>query len=133
MQMIRFGVVGMINTLIDFGVLNGLIWATGATSGAGLILCNGVAFLAANLNSCHLNKRWTFEEETKGSPRQFFLFLAFSTGGLAVNSGVLFLLTALPLDGTFSPILWVNGAKAGATAASMAWNFLTYRRFVFAG
>ena len=133
MRVIRFGAVGGVNTLIDFGILNLLMWMTEITGGSGLLLCNAVAFVVASLNSYLMNKEWTFEEEAKGSSGQYALFLAFSTGGLAINSGVLYLLTALPPGEAFSPILWANGAKAGATAASMVWNFLTYRRFVFAG
>ena len=133
MRVIRFGAVGGVNTLIDFGILNLLMWMTEITGGSGLLLCNVVAFVVASLNSYLMNKEWTFEEEAKGSPGQYALFLAFSTGGLAINSGVLYLLTAFPLVETSSPILWANGAKAGATAASMVWNFLTYRRFVFGG
>ena len=132
MRVIRFGAVGGVNTLIDFGILNLLMWMTEITGGSGLLLCNVVAFVVASLNSYLMNKEWTFEEAAKGSPGQYALFLAFSTGGLAINSGVLYLLTALPPGEAFSPILWANGAKAGATAASMVWNFMTYRRFVFA-
>ena len=133
MRVIRFGAVGGVNTLIDFGILNLLMWITGITSGSGLLLCNVVAFVVASLNSYLMNKEWTKQEAAKGSPGQYALFLAFSTGGLAINSGVLYLLTAFPPGGEFSPILWANGAKAGATAASMVWNYLTYRRFVFGG
>jgi len=132
MRVIRFGAVGGVNTLIDFGILNLLMWTTGVKAGGGLILCNAVAFIAASLNSYLMNKGWTFEDGSKGSPGQFALFLAFSAGGLAINSGVLYLLTTLHLEVTSSPILWANGAKAVASAASMVWNFLTYRRFVFA-
>jgi putative flippase GtrA len=133
MQAIRFGAVGGVNTLLDFGILNLLMWITGITSGSDLLLCNAGAFILASLNSYLMNKGWTFENESKGSPGRYALFLAFSTGGLAINSGVLYLLTAFPLEGMSSSMLWANGAKAGATAASMVWNFLTYRRFVFAG
>jgi putative flippase GtrA len=133
MQAIRFGAVGGVNTLLDFGILNLLMWITGITGGSGLVLFNAGAFVLASLNSYLMNKGWTFEDESKGSPGQYALFLAFSTGGLAINSGVLYLLTAFPLEGMSSPMLWANGAKAGATAAGMVWNFLTYRRFVFAG
>jgi putative flippase GtrA len=133
MRVIRFGAVGGVNTLIDFGILNLLMWVTGITGGSGLVLCNAAAFAAASLNSYFMNKGWTFGDESKVSPAQYALFLAFSGGGLAVNSGVLYLLTALPVAEEFSPILWANGAKAGATAASMVWNFLTYRRYVFVG
>lgn len=132
MQMIRFGAVGGINTLIDFGILNLLMLMTGITGGSGLILCNVVAFIVASLNSYLMNRDWTFKDGSKGRAGQYFLFLVFAIGGLAVNSAGLYFLMALPLDGTLSPILWANGAKAAATAASMVWNFLTYRRFVFA-
>lgn len=134
MQLLRFAVVGLVNTLIDFGVLNVLILLLGATSSVGLLLCNGVAFLAANLNSYFLNKGWTFDTKTRGSSRQYLLFLGFSLGGLALNSMILYLLTdALPISGSLSPFVRINGAKACATSANMLWNYLIYKQFIFRG
>lgn len=132
MQFIRFGIVGMLNTLIDFGILNALMASFGAFKGAPLLLCNAAAFLVASLNSYICNKRWTFAHKGPSSLRQFLVFLILMLGGLAINSLAIGLLTASPLRPDWlSPTLWVNVAKVCATAASMVWNYLACRHIVF--
>lgn len=132
LRLIRYGVAGGVNTLVDFGILNLLIWIFQATAGVALVLCNGVAFAVASINAYFLHKVWTFEEKSNSSAGQYVLFLVCAVGGLVVNSLVIYLLTKLifPPD-WISPVLWANIAKACATAASMIWNYLTYRQFVF--
>jgi putative flippase GtrA len=49
MKIARFGVVGIVNTMIDFSVLNLLRALFGVTSGWPLVLGNAAAFLGAGL------------------------------------------------------------------------------------
>jgi putative flippase GtrA len=124
--------VGVVNTLIDFGILNSLVLWFGVSGGWGLLLCNGVSFTAASLNSYLMNRKWTFGEEGEASPGQYLFFLSFALGGLLVNTCVLYLLTRVVLNGeTLHPILMVNLAKVCATLAGMTWNFLAFRFIVF--
>ena len=132
MKVVRFGVVGVVNTLIDFAVLNLLLALFGVTGGWPLVLCNAAAFLGASLNSYFLNKKWTFSQKTGASLRQYLVFLALALGGLVINSVVLYLLaTGLSRPSWLSPTLWINVAKAAATVASLVWNYLACRYVVF--
>jgi putative flippase GtrA len=132
MKVVRFGVVGVLNTLIDFAVLNLLLVLFGVTTGWPLVLCNAVAFLAASLNSYWLNKKWTFAQKGRATLRQYLVFLALAGSGLLINSLVLYLLvTGLTRPSWLSPILWINVAKAAASGASLVWNYLAYRYVVF--
>ena len=132
MKVLRFGAVGVLNTLIDFATLNLLLFALGVEGGAPLLLCNAAAFLAASLNSYFLNRRWTFRQTGSASLRQYLYFLALTLGGVAVNSLVLFLLvTSIPRPDGVAPTLWINLAKAAATGASMVWNYLVCHHVVF--
>lgn len=132
MKVVRFGAVGVVNTLIDFAVLNLLLALFGVTGGWPLVLCNAVAFLGASLNSYFLNKRWTFAQKGSASLRQYAVFLVLAVGGLAINSVVLYLLvTGISRPSWVSPTLWVNVAKAAATVASLVWNYLACRYVVF--
>jgi len=131
-KIVRFGAVGVLNTLLDFATLNVLMVVFGATVGTPLLLCNAAAFLVASLNSFFLNKKWTFAHKAPSSLKQYLVFLTLMLGGLAINSLVIGLLTAGPLrPARLSPALWVNTAKVGATAASMVWNYLACHYIVF--
>jgi putative flippase GtrA len=132
MKVVRFGVVGVLNTLIDFAVLNLLLALFGVTKGWPLVLCNAAAFLTASLNSYFLNKKWTFAQKGRASLRQYLAFLALAAGGLLINSLVLYLLaTGITPPPWLTPTLWVNVAKVGATGASLVWNYLACRYVVF--
>lgn len=134
MRIMRYGAVGVLNTLIDFAVLNLLMVLFGATRGVPLVLCNAAAFFVASLNSYFLNKNWTFAHKGRASLRQYLVFLALAVGGLAINSLVLYLVVAaFTRPAWLSPTLWVNVAKAFATAGSMTWNYLACRYVVFGG
>jgi len=132
MQIIRYGMVGILNTLIDFATLNILVAIGGITSGFPLVLCNAVAFFSANLNGYFLNKKWTFAEKDGTSLKQYFYYLLLAAGGLLINSLILYLIvTTCPRPAALTPTWWLNVAKIGATAASMIWNYLACRLIIF--
>ena len=122
-QAIRFGLVGSVNTLIDFGVLNALLLLFSRTDAVAMLLCNAVAFLCANLNSYFANRSWTFPGQTEASLAELGAFFCIAVVGLLINSLVLWLLT----NGLPPSLLFINLAKAGATGISMVWNFYGYR------
>lgn len=132
MQFIRFAMVGLINTLIDFGVLNGLLWLDGYPVGWKLFAYNAVAFTIASGNSYIFNKHWTFGDSRTSTLPQVGLFFFLTSIGLLINCTVVYLLT-LPgwAPVVVLPVIWVNLAKGAATFASLVWNFFSYRCWVF--
>lgn len=132
-QASRFILIGLMNTAIDFAVLNLLMYLTGIYQGKGIIGLNVVSFAVAVTNSYFWNKRWTFKDrDKKGMAEEFAQFLGVTLVGLAVNSSVVYLITTyiLPVFG-IGPQLWVNLAKAAATGFSLIWNFAGYKFLVF--
>lgn len=132
-QFVKFFVVGIINTAIDFLVLNTEMLLTGITSGPYMFLLNSISFAVATTNSFFMNKRWTFED--KGDQKEgvkFSQFLVVSVIGITINGGVVYFITSFinPLFG-MNPQLWANVAKLFATAISLVWNFLGYKFIVF--
>lgn len=119
----RFGLVGILNTLVDFGLFNLLVLLLADPSGAALLACNAVAFLAANLCSYACNRSWTFALTGSASLREYSAYFGISLVGLLLNTLALWLLTG----GAAESYLQLNLAKAGATAVSMVWNFCGYR------
>jgi putative flippase GtrA len=59
--MLKFGITGFLNTFIDFGVFNLLVYLTGIDSGVKLGLINALAVALAATNSYLLNRNWTFK------------------------------------------------------------------------
>lgn len=134
-QVSKFVVVGFINTGIDFGVLNLLMFLTGIYSGRWIIALNSISFAVAVINSYLWNKYWTFKKEgseTGQIAKEFSQFLVVSIVGISLNSGIVYgISTFIPALFGLSPALWVNFAKVLATAVSMAWNFTGYKFVVF--
>lgn len=130
-QAVKFVLVGALNTLIDFGVLNLLVWLTGITGGWAIAPLNAISFFCAVINSYFWNKFWTFKVKG-GFAKEFSQFLVISLIGIGINTGIVVAGTSLisPLAG-LSPTLWVNFVKVLATFVSMTWNFLGYKFIVF--
>jgi putative flippase GtrA len=131
-QFSKFAVVGVLNTAIDFGVLNILVFATGIKSGGVLFVLNIVAFTVATTNSYFWNKFWTFKDKGSVRPVQIGQFLTVSVIGALINSAVVYTVSTFvdPLFG-LSPTIWVNVAKVVATGFSFIWNFAGYKFIVF--
>ncbi len=128
----KFTVVGAMNTAIDFGVLNLFMFFSGITSGPFFILAKTIAYGLANLNGYILHKRWTFEGAHPTVQKQYPLFLAFSLIGAAINVGLTALLVELVVPPfAMSAQLWANIASLVGAAGLLAWNFVTYRTYVF--
>ncbi|MDP2641210.1 MAG: GtrA family protein [Candidatus Yanofskybacteria bacterium] len=131
-QFTKFGTVGVLNTLIDFGILNLLIWITGITGGLAIVPLNALSFFAATTNSYFWNKFWVFSKKTAPRPKEFLQFVIISTVGIGINTGIVYAGTtfAAPLF-DLSSGAWVNAVKLAATFAAMFWNFLGYKLVVF--
>ena len=132
-QLVRFVVVGVINTGIDFLLLNIEMFFTKITSGPEMLVQNTISFGLATINSYYLNKLWTFDDKDKKKGGiKFAQFLTVSIIGVIINSSIVYLITSNihPMFG-LSPQLWANIAKLAATAISLIWNFLGYKFIVF--
>lgn len=130
-QIAKFGVVGIANTVIDFGVLNYLSATQHVFSGMALIPLNMISFTAAVVNSYFWNKYWTFKAGGDGAGKQFAEFIIISVIAIFLNSGLMYLLTLIPPLGGVSEQMWLNISKAAATLISLVWNFVGYKFIVF--
>jgi len=125
----KFATVGFLNTAIDFGILNLLIFLTNVTQGIQIVPLNAISFSVAVINSYFWNKKWVFDASKKGN---FVTFVLVTIIGLLINSGIVYVITTfIPPVIVSSPTLWANIAKALATAISLFWNFAGYKLIVF--
>ncbi|MBU1177309.1 MAG: GtrA family protein [Patescibacteria group bacterium] len=131
-QFVRFGIIGGMNTAIDFGILNLLMWWTGIYSGGQIVLLNIISFAIAVTNSYFWNKYWTFKDKDSTGVLEFSQFIAVTLVGLVINSTIVYVVTTLvdPMFG-LNETLWANLAKIVATGLSLIWNFIGYKFIVF--
>jgi putative flippase GtrA len=133
MRVVKFGMVGVANTLVDFAVFNLLAVVLGVPVAA----ANVVSFSAGVANSWFWNSRWTFGDRQPRSERMAgATFVAVNVAGLVINTATVLLLVwageQLGADETLGVGVFLNACKAAAVAVSFAWNYLATRRFVFA-
>lgn len=131
-QIGKFASVGVLNTLIDFGVLNALSLAFQVFSGPMVALFNAIGFIVANINSYAWNKYWTFQNASRKGAAEILQFFAVSVVGILLNTGIVYgATTFMSAPGGISASQWENAAKLIATVVSLVWNFFGYKFFVF--
>lgn len=142
-QVAKFVLVGALNTFVDWGVLNLLIFLTSIASGWPYSAFKGASFLVATVNSYFWNKFWTFKklspegasasvESEKVSGKEFLRFFIVSCIGFALNVGVATLVVNVwgPHWGLAEKV-WANVGAFGGTLVGLVWNFLGYKLIVF--
>ncbi len=130
----RFVLVGIVNTVVDLGVLNLLILVTHTGErGLHFMLIKTTSFMVAVMNSYFLNRSWTFRAtgRQKSLVRSGSQFLIVSLIGAVVNVGTASYVATFvpPLAGLEK--LWPSAAALVGTAGSFIWNFIGYKYIVF--
>ena len=129
---VRFSAVGISNMLVDFGVLNLLLFLTPTRSPELLVLYNAAALILANANSYLWNTLWTFRHQAQHDPKQVGMFTAQGLLNVAVGSALLWLAAhGLRAYTELSPWLSGNLAKAISMVSASTLSFLFLRFFVF--
>lgn len=119
-QFIKFGIVGISSTVIDWGIYLLLTRIFGIYYLMAKILSFGVAVL----NSYIWNRRWTFRSNDPQKLRQFIKFLTISIVGLVLNSTIMFIaVDKLKYHDIIGLVL--------ATGIVTIWNFLANKFYTF--
>ncbi len=64
-QFSKFVVIGVVNTGVDFLVLNLEMFMAGISKGPYMLVQNAISFSIATINSYFFNKYWTFQDASK--------------------------------------------------------------------
>ncbi|MBU2036938.1 GtrA family protein [Patescibacteria group bacterium] len=140
-QLAKFVLVGALNSLVDWGILNLLMFLTSLTAGTMFSVFKGISFLVAMANSYFWNKFWTFKKaeelssatsSAQKSGKEMLQFFIVSLVGFTLNVGAATLLVNVlgPQFG-LSAKLWANAGALAGTALGMSWNFVGYKLIVF--
>ena len=130
-QFLKFALVGVLNTVVDFLVFQLLNLTLG-----------WIGYSAGVLNSYFWNSRWTFRKEHQRSAREAAAFVVVNLVSLGVSLGVLWLcrnpfgITDAWVEGWIPA--WLGGfvkgdtiAKLIATPCAILVNFIGNKLFVF--
>jgi putative flippase GtrA len=135
-QFAKFFLVGGMNTLVDLGILNLLIFFSGISSGLVYSLFKGTSFLVATTNSYVWNKLWTFAPQRRirrgGGSAEFGQFLVVSAIGFVINVGIASLVVNLVgPQFNLTAKTWANVGAIMGSVIGLLWNFVGYKFVVF--
>jgi len=131
-QIAKFLVIGVLNTLVDMGILNLFILLTSISSGIFFGVFKSVSFIIASTNSYLLNKSWTFNKKENKGAKEIVQFFIVSGIGFAINVGVAyFIVSIMGPRASIAPKVWANVGAFAAAVAGMTWNFVGYKFLVF--
>ncbi|MDO4902558.1 MAG: GtrA family protein [bacterium] len=129
-QGFRFAIIGGLNTILDIVILV-ILTNFGVNKIIANIFSTGITFL----NSFGLNKKYTFKSELKSKKqlaKEMVLFTIVTLFGLWVVQGfIIFLLSPIAKNLINNDGIATILAKIPATAVSMIWNFILYKKVVF--
>ena len=123
---VRFGLVGVVATILDFTLFNAALAGEYEPSTSHLLFAATTGFSVATYTSYQLNARYTFRAaRNNGALGRYY---AIAIGGVLIHN-----LALLALRSALSPETFIelNVTKAGALSASMLWNYVGYRQFAF--
>ena len=117
-RFIKFGVTGVMNTLVDFTVF----WVL-SYLGINQFSSQVVSYSCGMFNSYIVNRSWTFNSKNKFFSRQMLRFIVANLSLLLLSLGVLLILDKMG----YAKLI----AKLCATAVTMVVGFLLNRLWVF--
>ena len=124
-ELAKFGIVGAVNTVLDFGLANLLYLALGWPS----VAAKTASVAVAATSSYFMNRHWTFRHRARtGLRREYTLFFLLNGVGLLISDACI-LIVERGFDRTGA--LWFNLAQVAGLALGMVFRFTTYKRWVF--
>ena len=130
-QLLRFCIVGGLNSFVDVLVFNLLLWSLPTQDSGLLVVYNSIAYLIGALNSFCWNKLWTFKQHSRASNDQVARFAIITSLGIICNDAFLGLATIILNSLSLNSFLWVNVAKLSAILGSVGVSYIGMRFSVF--
>ena len=119
-QFVKFGLVGFLNTSIDYGLFAALVYLVHLH----YLIANAISFSVAVINSFILNRRWTFQSHHRQWQHEAIKFMIVMLIGLGLNELILYTLISRLAIHTLI-------AKAIGIVIVLFWNFIGTRFWAF--
>jgi putative flippase GtrA len=126
-QFVKFALIGIVNTAIDFSIYYVLTRYTAFFDVATprKYIANVISFFVATTFSFYSNRTWTFEQKNKATLSEAARFYSTTSTGIILNSILLFIL--INMFGMYDLV-----AKVFSTIVTIFWNYFLKRFWVFA-
>ena len=118
-QLIKFGIVGIIATVVDFGVLMFLR----ELMHIDVLVASAVAFSVSVIANYILSMLFVFKGSENGKLKEFIMFVALSVGGLLINQFIMWI-------GTEMLTVYYIWVKIFACIFVPIYNFVTRKIFL---
>ena len=130
-QVLRFGLVGGLNTLVDLLILNFLLLLFPTTSTALILAYSALAYSVGAVNSFLLNKYWTFTFRQKTNRSEVARFIVTTLFGIGWSSMILWLASSVLHPFLVNTTVWANTSKVLAIVGTALISYLGMRLWVF--
>jgi dolichol-phosphate mannosyltransferase len=130
-QFLRFCMVGSLNAVIDFAVLNILLWLYPTGDIWRVLEYNSFAVLMAATNSFFWNKYWTFKQRHPITRQEVFRFAVLTCSTVLMNDLLIELLARIFPGLMNSALIGSNILKLGAIIGTTSVSFFGMRLWVF--
>ena len=141
-KLTRFLVIGICNTLLDFILLNTMVFVLGFT----VLLANTVSVCIGVTISYFLNHHIVFKKKHNPTVNIYLQFFLVTGLSIVIIQGITISLTSPLYTHIFNAIkvnvlpvylskyeqkITLNLSKATAVVVGMVWNYLLYNKFIF--
>ena len=133
----KFAIVGAIGSVVDFAVMNLIVFLTGAP----LVIAGAISFICAVISNFTWNRYWTYpESRSKPLMGQLGQFALVNTAGLLIRIPILkygeplvdsLLETAAHLPPQTATFIGHNLVLAAAIGIVMLWNYFVNRYWTY--
>ena len=144
-KFIKFGLIGVLNTIVDFAFFyvmdcwvirdSPILMFLGRRIAAGPYLSNTVSYVIANIHSFCWNRLWTFQKRGRVTGKEVLRYVITSAGYLLISStglAVSIHILSLPSLSGIVPEEWINPlAKLPTFCITILYNYLMNKFWVF--
>ena len=130
-QVLRFGLVGGLNTIVDLLILNMLLLLFPTSSTRMILIYSAIAYSLGAVNSFLLNKYWTFGYRQRTTWREVVRFIVTTLCGIGWSSIILWLASNALHPLLINTTIWANASKVTAISGTALISYLGMSLWVF--